>query len=292
MAFSTEIPNKKYVSVNGKRMAYVESGQGDPIVFLHGNPTSSYLWRNVMPHLNGLGRLIAPDLIGMGDSEKLDPSLGPGRYTFQGHYSYLCGFLEEIGATENVILVIHDWGSALGFHWAKEHADSVKGIVFMEAIVKPMAWDEFASDYVEVFKAIRSPAGEELILEQNAFIEKILFSAIMRELDDVEKEAYRAPFQTPDERQPTLNWPRSAPIAGEPADIVEIADDYGRWLKTTQIPKLYIDAEPGALAPTCREFARDLPNLKQTKVRGIHFIQEDSPDEIGQATADFVRGIE
>jgi len=277
--------DKKFATVNGKRMAYVDEGEGDPIVFLHGNPTSSFLWRNVMPHLEGKGRLIAPDLIGMGDSEKLDDS-GPERYTFIEHRGFLYALLEQLHVKERVTLVVHDWGSALGFHWAHENPDAIKGIAFMEAIVAPIpTWEGFPEGAREVFQGFRSPAGEEMVLQQNVFVEQVLPGAIIRDLSEAEMNEYRRPFTEPGEdRRPTLTWPRQIPIAGEPADVVQIVSDYSAWLAGSDIPKLFVNAEPGALIQGgVRDYVRSWPNQQEVTVTGAHFIQEDSPDEIGRA---------
>lgn len=251
---------KKRITVLGQEMAYVDTGSGDPIVFLHGNPTSSYLWRNIIPHLEGLGRCIAPDLIGMGDSSKLEPS-GPDRYTFVEHRKYLDALLEAIGVTDNVTLVIHDWGSALGFDWANRHRSSVRGIVYMEAVVQPLKWDAFPDDARNIFQAFRSGGGEEMVLEKNIFVERVLPSAVMRDMTDAEMAAYRAPFQEPGEgRRPTLTWPRQIPIEGEPPDVCQIVEDFGAWLSTSDVPKLFINAEPGSLlVGPQREFCRAGP---------------------------------
>ncbi len=276
---------KKYKSIHGKRMAYIDEGTGDPIVFLHGNPTSSYLWRNVMPHLEGKGRLIAPDLIGMGDSEKLDNS-GPESYTYVEHRKYLFSLLESLGVNSNVTLVIHDWGSGLGFHWAHQHADAVKGIAFMEAIVAPLpSLDTFPESSREIFQAFRSPAGEQMLLDANIFVEKILPGSVLRDLTDAEMAEYRRPFLEPGEgRRPTLTWPRQIPIAGEPADVVQIVSDYSQWLAQSNVPKLFINADPGVLiVGAARDLVRSWPNITEVTVPGLHFIQEDSPDLIGQA---------
>ncbi len=284
---------KKTVEVLGRKMACIDEGDGDPIVFLHGNPTSSYLWRNVMPHVEGQGRLIAPDLIGMGDSEKL-PESGPDRYTFAEHADYLDALLEAVGVRENVTLVVHDWGSALGFHWANRHRDALRGIAYMEAIVAPLEWEQFPKAATGVFQAFRSPAGEDLILEQNAFVEQVLPTSILRKLSDEEMNEYRRPFAEPGEgRRPTLTWPRQIPLAGEPENVVEIVRAYGAWLSQSDLPKLFIDAEPGAiLRGTQRSFCRSWPNTTEVKVAGIHFLQEDSPDEIGQALSEWLKGID
>jgi len=277
---------KKKVDVLGKQMAYVDEGEGDPILFLHGNPTSSYLWRNVMPHLEGQGRLIAPDLIGMGDSEKLVPS-DAGTYRFVEHRRYLDALLERLGVRSDVTFVIHDWGSALGFDWANRHRDAVRGIAFMEAIVMPLTWAQWPKAATQPFQAFRSAAGEEMILEQNAFIEMILPASIVRKLSDEEMDEYRRPFAEAGEgRRPTLSWPRQIPLEGEPEDVVEIVRSYGEWLSSSPVPKLFIHADPGAiLRGDAADFCRSWPRTQEITVKGIHFIQEDSPDEIGQGVA-------
>ncbi len=277
---------KQRVEILGSQMAYIDEGRGDPIVFLHGNPTSSYLWRNVMPHLEGQGRLIAPDLIGMGDSAKL-PDSGPDRYTFVEHRRYLDALLETLGVNENVTFVIHDWGSALGFDWSNRHRDAVKGIAYMEAIVKPLSWNGWPEAARGVFQGFRSEAGEAMVLENNVFVERVLPGSILRKLSDEEMAEYRRPFAEPGEaRRPTLTWPRQIPIEGEPADVVEIVSRYAEWLAASDVPKLFVNAEPGAiLAGEVREFCRSWPNQQEVSVKGIHFVQEDSPHEIGEAVA-------
>src|SRR6476619_8202626 len=270
---------KRRRRVLGRERAYVEVGQGDPIVLLHGNPTSSYLWRNVLPHLQPLGRCIAPDLIGMGDSDKL-PDSGPGSYRFVEHRRYLDSLLESLDVNERVTCVIHDWGSALGFDWANRHRKAVKGIAFMEAIVAPQGrdhWDKMGMG--SALAALRSEAGEAMVLQNNYFIEEILPNAILRKLSDEEMAQYRRPFAKPGEgRRPTLTWPRQIPIAGEPADVVAIADAYSRWLATSDVPKLFVNADPGViLTGPQREFCRRWPNQREITVRGSHFVQEDSP---------------
>ena len=284
--------DKKTATIRGRTMAWAEIGTGDPIVFLHGNPTSSYLWRNVMPHLENLGRCIAPDLIGMGDSDKLE-NPGPDSYRFVEHRDYLDGLLAHIGVSENVTLVIHDWGSALGFDWANRNRDAVFGIAYMEGIVKPIAWDDWPEQSRPVFDGLRSPAGEKLVLEKNTFVERILPGSIIRDLAAHEMAEYRRPFDTPGEdRRPTLTWPRQIPIEGEPADVVEIVQAYADWLSVSDIPKLFINAEPGAiLVGDQREFCRAWPNQTEVTVPGIHFIQEDAPDEIGIAIADWLKSL-
>ena len=275
-----------FADVNGKRIAYLEAGRGDPIVLLHGNPTSSYLWRNIIPTLEGCGRVIAPDLIGQGDSEKLPAGNGADRYSFEVAFEYLDGLLREIGANNNVTLVIHDWGSGLGFHWARLNPESVKGIAYMEAIVMPMSWDDWPESARGIFQGFRSPKGEDLVLERNMFVEAVLPSSVIRELANDEMNAYRAPFDTPDNRQPTLNWPRQIPIEGEPAHMVELVEAYGGFMASSDIPKLFINADPGSiLVGKQREFCRSWPNQLEGTEKGLHFLQEDSPQEIGQAIA-------
>lgn len=286
-------PEKQVVSVHGKSMAYVEQGSGDPILFLHGNPTSSYLWRNILPHLEPLGRCIAPDLIGMGASEKLEDS-GPDRYHLVEHRHYLDGLLDALGVKERVTFVVHDWGSALGFDWAKRHRQNVLGIAYMEAIVRPMTWDEWPDAIQKLFRSFRSEAGEAMVLEKNVFVENVLPGSVLRGLSEDEMTVYRRPFEQPGEdRRPTLTWPRQIPLGGEPADVVEIVQAYADWLKTSaDLPKLFINANPGAiLTGAQREFCRSWPNQTEVTVAGSHFIQEDSPHEIGEAIADWYRGI-
>jgi haloalkane dehalogenase len=277
---------KKRIDVLGHEMAYVEMGSGDPIVFLHGNPTSSYLWRNVMPHLKERGRCLAPDLIGMGDSQKLEPS-GPERYRFVEHRRFLDALLDALDVRQRVTLVIHDWGSALGFDWANRHRDAVLGIAYMEAIVQPLTWAAWPENARQVFQGFRSPAGETMVLEKNVFVERVLPSAVLRKLGEEEMSVYLRPFREPGEsRRPTLTWPREIPIEGEPADVAAIVGDYAKWLASATVPKLFIDADPGSiLVGPQRAFCRSWPNQTEVKVSGLHFIQEDSPDEIGAAIA-------
>ncbi len=273
-------------------MAYVEAGSGDPIVLLHGNPTSSYLWRNVIPHLEPLGRCIAPDLIGMGDSDKLDPS-GPDRYRFVEHRRYLDALLESLGVRQSVTFVIHDWGSALGFDWANRHRDAVKGIAYMEAIVRPLTWSTWPDAARQLFQAFRSPAGEEMVLENNVFVDRMLPGSIQRKLSDAEMTVYRRPYlEAGESRRPTLTWPRQIPIEDDPKDVCEIVAAYAAWLPKSDGPKLFVNAEPGAiLIGEQREFCRSWRNQTEVTVAGIHFVQEDSPDEIGTAIASWLSGI-
>jgi haloalkane dehalogenase len=285
-------PDKKTAVVNGQRMAYREIGEGDPIVFAHGNPTSSYLWRNVIPHVEGLGRIIACDMIGMGDSDKL-PESGPDSYTYLQHRDYLFALWERLGVTHNVVLVLHDWGSALGFDWAAQHPDRVAGIVYGEAIVAPVGWDDWPEASRQIFQALRSPAGEKLVLEKNVFVERILPGSMMTALSDEDMAAYRAPYLIPGEsRRPTLSWPRQIPIDGQPTHMVKIVEHYSAWLAQSPVPKLFIDADPGAIITgRLRELCRTWPNQTAITVPGIHFIQEDSADAIGRAVATFVQRL-
>ena len=282
---SAELP-KKQIDVLGKRMAYVELGAGDPIVFQHGNPTSSYLWRNIMPRLADQGRCIALDLIGMGDSEKLDPA-GPGTYRFCDHQRYFEAALQALGVDDRVTLVGHDWGSALSFDWARRHPDKVLGIAYMEALVRSLAWDEWPDEARQVFQALRSDAGDEMVLEKNVFVERILPGSVLRDLSDEEMTIYRRPYLMPGEdRRPTLSWPRELPIDGEPADVVELINQYAEWMTGNELPKLFINGDPGAiLIGERREFCRSWKNQTEVTVKGSHFIQEDSPEEIAEALA-------
>ncbi|HZD66662.1 MAG TPA: haloalkane dehalogenase [Acidimicrobiales bacterium] len=280
------MPDKQSVQVLGRRLAYVEAGAGDPIVFLHGNPTSSYLWRDVIPHLEDQGRCLAPDLIGMGDSDKL-PDSGPGSYTFVEHRAYLDAFLAAVGVTDRVTFVIHDWGSALGFDWAARHPDAVAGIAYLEAIVRPLTWGDWPEDARDVFQGFRSEQGEAMVLDRNLFVEAVLPGSIIRALSEEEMAAYRRPFAEPGEgRRPTLTWPRQIPIDGEPADVADIVSSYGTWLAASDVPKLFINGDPGAiLVGAQREWCRSWPNQEEVTVRGIHFLQEDSAADIGRAVA-------
>ena len=270
-------------------MSYIDEGEGDAIIFQHGNPTSSYLWRNVMPHLEGQGRLIACDLIGMGDSEKLTNS-GPDSYNYFEHRDFLFTLLEELNIGKQVVFVIHDWGSALGFDWSFQNQDRIQGIAYMEGIVKPVTWDEWPENATKVFQGFRSEAGESMVLDKNIFVERVLPSSIMRELSEEEMDEYRRPFLNPGEdRRPTLSWPRQIPIQGEPKEVVEVVENYSEWLSSSDLPKLFINADPGSiLTGKQREFCRSWPNQEEVTVKGTHFMQEDSPDEIGKAVSRFV----
>jgi haloalkane dehalogenase len=279
----------KYAEVLGSRMHYVENGSGDPILLLHGNPTSSYLWRNVIPHLSGLGRCVAPDLIGMGKSDK--PDIG---YRFVDHARYLDGFIEALGLT-NITFVIHDWGGALGFYWARRNPDKVKGIAFMETITRPLTWDEWPEAAKRAFQGFRTPdVGEDLILKRNMFVEQVLPSAVMRKMSDEEMAYYRAPYETRESRLPTLQWPREIPIEGEPADVHEIVAENAKWMCESDVPKLLCWAEPGAImAAVVRWCEENVRNLKSVNVGGgIHFIPEDQPDAIGEAVGEWMKETE
>ena len=282
---------RKRLTIGETTMAYVDEGpaDGDPIIFLHGNPTSSYLWRNIIPHCTGIARCLAPDLIGMGMSGS-SPS---GSYRFVDHAGWLDAWMDGMGLNTNITFVVHDWGSALGFHWAKRHPEAMKGIVYMEAIVRPVTWDEWPEAAARVFQGFRSEAGEEMVLEKNIFVERVLPGSVLRGLTDEEMERYRQPYLEPGEsRRPTLTWPREIPISGEPADVVEIASAYAEYLAATETPKLFINAEPGAiLRGPQREFCRSWKNQTEMTVPGNHFVQEDSPHEIGQAIREWYAGL-
>jgi len=281
---------KRYTQVLGKRMAHVEAGQGDPILFLHGNPASSFLWRAVMAAMEGAGRLLAPDLIGMGDSDKLDDP-GPDSYRFVEHRAYLDAWIDAVVPEGKITLVVHDWGSALGFHWATRNPERVRAVAYMEALVRPMAWDEWPEPIRALFQALRSEAGEAMILERNIFVERILPGSILRQLSEAEMAEYRRPFLNPGEdRRPTLTWPRQIPLGGEPTDVAEIAAIYSAWLATSGVPKLLINAEPGAiLTGPMLETARGFHNQAEVTVRGSHFVQEDSGLEIGKAIMQWIK---
>ncbi|HKV54925.1 MAG TPA: haloalkane dehalogenase [Candidatus Binataceae bacterium] len=281
---------RKRLSAAGAEIAYIDSGRGDPIVFLHGNPTSSYLWRNVIPHLEGLGRCLAPDLVGMGESSRAPD----GSYRFVDHARYLDAWFSGLGLTRNVTLVVHDWGSALGFHWANRNRASVKGIAYMEAIVTPLQWDDWPEQARKMFQLMRSPAGEALVLEKNIFVERILPGAVLRTLPGDEMSVYRRPYlEAGESRRPVLTWPREIPIEGAPADVTAIVNDYSGWLgSTTSPPKLFVNAEPGSiLIGRQREFCRAWPNQREVTVSGSHFVQEDSPHQIGEAVAAWYRSL-
>ncbi len=283
---------KKFVEVNGSKMAYVEMGEGDPIIFQHGNPTSSYLWRNIMPEFADMGRCLAVDLIGMGDSDKL-PNSGPDRYTFKEQQQYLYGAWEALEVKDNVTFVIHDWGTALGFDWCRQRPGAVKAVAHMEGVVKRISWEEWPDAATDIFRAFRSDAGEDLVLEKNVFVEGVLPSSIMRDLEEEEMGAYRAPFvNAGEDRRPTLTWPRQIPLGDEPIDVCEIVDAYGAYMKDADMPKLFIAGDPGMIMNgSPGEFARSWKNSSEATVKGLLFLQEDSPDEIAAAIKDWLAGI-
>lgn len=279
---------RKSIRVLDSEMSYVDTGVGDPVVFLHGNPTSSYLWRNIIPFLSEHGRCLAPDLIGMGRSGKSPAA----RYRFLDHVRYLDAWFDALDLSRNLVLVVHDWGSALGFHRAFRYPAHIKAIAYMEAIVQPRRWEDFPNGRDAMFRALRSDHGEHLVLDENFFVETVLPKSVIRPLGEAEMAAYRAPFRDRQARLPTLAWPRELPIDGEPADVAEIVERYGQWLSRSQLPKLLITAEPGALlVGRAREFCRTWPNQREVCVEGIHYVQEDSPAEIGSALQKFVRGL-
>jgi haloalkane dehalogenase len=276
---------RRHAAVLDTEIAYVDTGAGDPVVFLHGNPTSSYLWRNVIPEVEPHARCLAPDLVGMGDS-------GPapdGSYRFADHARYLDAWFDALLPTQSVTLVGHDWGSVLGFYWARRHPERVRGLAYMEAIVRPVSWEEWPEEARGIFRGMRSEKGEDLVLQRNVFVERILPSSVLRGLTEEEMDVYRRPYVTEEYRRPTLAWPRELPIDGEPEEVVRIVDDYSGWLKESDVPKLFVNAEPGSiLTGAQREFCRSWKNQEEVTVRGAHFLQEDSPREIGEAVAAFV----
>ena len=283
---------KKYIEILGKKMAYIDHGEGDSIVFLHGNPASSFLWRNITPHLESTGRIIVPDLIGMGDSEKLEGIDNPD-YKYHGQYKYLSTLLDSLELGDQINLVIHDWGSAMGFQYARENPDRIKSISFMEAIVMPLKWDQWPENARNIFQLMRSDAGEEIVLEKNIFVERILLNDTANGFTEEEKAEYTRPFKNPGEdRRPTLTWPRQIPLEDEPSEVVEEVSKNAEFHKDSEIPKLFINAEPGSiLTGDQREFVRSWNNLKEVSVKGNHFIQEHSPDEIGSHIKEFLNSI-
>jgi haloalkane dehalogenase len=282
---------KKRKTILGVEMAYVDEDRGDPIVFLHGNPNSSYMWRNIFPHLQGLGRIIAPDLIGMGDSQKL-PNSGPGSYMFAEHRRYLDALLSTLDVRERVTFVVHDWGSVLGFDWASRHSGAVKGIAYMAAIVKSGAWSQMPSAARQIFQTLRSAAGEQMVLQDNAFLEFSLTHTALRSLTEEEVNENRRPFAEPGEgRRPILSWARQLPLDGEPAEVNKIVEANAEWLSQSLVPKLFIQANPGMLQPAQLAFCQSLPAQTTVIVPGGHDVQEDSPYEIGQAIASWLRHL-
>ena len=284
--------DKKKISIDGKEIAYRQQGSGEPIVFLHGNPTSSYLWRNITPYLHDQASCISMDLIGMGDSDKLD-NPDTNSYRFEEHFYYVEKAIKALTNNKKITLVVHDWGSALGFHWSYKHPELIKGIAYMEAIVKEMTWDDWDKNAKSIFQGFRSDAGENLVLEKNYFVEKVLPGSIIRTLNSDEMNEYRRPFlSSGEDRRPTLSWPREIPIEGEPGNVCQIVNEYAEWMKTNNIPKLFINAEPGAITTgKIRDFCRSWKNQTEVTVKGIHFIQEDSPDEIGKALSKWYKEL-
>ena len=285
---------RRRADVGGIEMAYVDTGSpdaasGGAVVFLHGNPTSSYLWRNIIPHVSPLARCLAPDLMGMGESDATPDS----SYRFADHSRYLDAWFDAVLPDGPVTLVVHDWGSALGFHWARRHPERVRGLVYMEAIVRPVTWDEWPEAARQVFQGFRSDAGESMVLERNIFVERVLPGSTINGISDEAMEVYRRRYAEPGEsRRPTLSWPREIPIEGEPPDVVALVAEYAEWLSQTPTPKLFVNAEPGAiLTGPQREFCRAFPNQREVTVPGVHFVQEDSPHEIGAAIAEWYAGL-
>ena len=281
---SPEFPfESNFIEINGSKMHYVDVGEGDTILFLHGQPTSSYLWRNIIPHLQSNARCIAPDLIGMGLSDKPDIA-----YNYHDHYDYLLKFIEKL-ELKNITLVIHDWGSGLGFHYAKTHPANIKGIAFMEALIKTMTWDEFPADYKIIFKLIRAPyIGWLMLSVANMFLKKVVPDSIIRTLSKEEFDNYMKPYPSIASRKPVRAWPQQIPIDGKPKEVYEIITAYNKWLKTSDVPKLCLYAHPGAIITKKEvELIRDsFPNTKMVDIgRGKHYIQEDSPDIIGKEIA-------
>ena len=290
---------RRRAAVLGRSMAYVEAGVGRPVVFLHGNPTSSYLWRNVIPRVAPVARCVAPDLIGMGESDKL-PSSDDEAYRYAVHRDHLDALLDALDLGAGVVMVGQDWGSVLAFDWARRHAGRVAGIVHFEAIVTPFSWEEFPENPEDAdstrrwFERLRSPEGERMILEENMFVETRIPTRTLRDGTEAEMDAYRRPFAEPGEgRRPTLTWARNLPISGEPADVVATVEANAAWLRETPVPKVFIRGRPGGIVQGPRiDFCRGLPNTREIVVPGIHYIQEDSPGEIGDAVAALVRGLD
>jgi len=283
---------KKYKDIKNSKMAFIDEGSGDTFLFLHGNPTSSFLWRNIAPHVEDIGRIVIPDLIGMGDSDKLEGVDNPG-YKYHGQYSYLTALMDELDLGNNIHLIIHDWGSAMGFQFARENKDRIKSITYMEAIVMPLTWDQWPDPATKIFGLFRSEAGEELVLEKNFFVERILLADSSTGYTEEEKSEYIRPFINPGEdRRPTLTWPRQIPLDGEPSEVVEEVRLNAEFHKESDIPKLFINADPGSiLIGDQREFARSWNNQTEITVKGNHFIQEDSSEEIGAALRNFVKSL-
>ena len=287
--------DKKFIEIKGRKMAYIDEGEGAPIVFQHGNPTSSYLWRKVMPACVGLGRLIACDLIGMGDSDKL-PNSGPERYTYTEQREYLFALWEELRLGRDVVLVIHDWGATLGFDWAHQHADRVQGIAYMEGPPLPLSWSDFPDEAArDIIRAFRSETGEDMVLRDNMFVESFVIDTEKDNLSEADKAEYRRPFlNAGEDRRPTLTWPRQIPLDGSPPEVAKIVSGFSDWLKTSTVPKLWVRGDPGFIdthTGRVAAFCAGLENQTEVQVKGRHFLQESSGPEIGEAVADFVRQL-
>jgi haloalkane dehalogenase len=283
-----ELPKSK-VLIDNKEMAYVDIGSGETMLFLHGNPTSSYLWRNIIPYFSDYKRCVAPDLIGMGDSDKLD-SNSPGTYSYIEHRKWLNLILGRLDLGNKLILVMHDWGTALGFDWALRNIDRVAGIVYMEGIVCPLTWNDWDDKSTPVFQGFRSEAGEKMVIEKNIFLEKVLPGSVLRGLTEEEMNVYRRPFINKADRRPTLDFPNQIPIEGHPKDVTEIVKNYAEFFSNHKVPKLFINAEPGAiLVGRQRDFCRTWPNQNEITVPGSHFIQEDSPGLIGEGILNWLK---
>ena len=289
-AISAKDPfTRRRVKVLDSEMSAIDEGQGAPVIFLHGNPTSSYLWRNVIPHISSLGRCLAPDLIGMGESGRSTN----GSYRFVDHARYLDGWIEALRLKRKITFVVHDWGSALGFHWAYRHQDRTRALVYMEAIVTPIKWKHWPEESRSIFQALRSSRGERMILQRNLFVERVLPASVQRGLSKEEMDHYRRPYLEPGEsRRPTLTWPREIPIDGEPADVHQVVSDYADWLPNSPIPKLFVNAKPGFFSSIMEDYCRSWQNQKEVSVPGYHFVQEDSPHELGEAIAKFIKQLE
>lgn len=288
---SPDVHPRRRVAVLDSEMCFVDTNpaatSGRTVVFLHGNPTSSYLWRNVIPHVQGMARCLAPDLIGMGQSGKPDCD-----YRFADHARYLDAWFEAVLPTQAVLLVVHDWGSALGLHWARRHASRVVGIAYMEALVQPRLWSDFPHGRDQIFRALRGERGEPLVREENFFVETVLARSVLTPLAEADMNAYRAPFMVPASRLPTLAWARELPIEGEPAEVCAIVEDYAKWMSASPVPKLFVNVQPGALlGERARALCRQWPNQREVTVAGIHYPQEDSPDAIGSALQAFLAGL-
>ena len=281
--------DRNRVQVLDSEMSYVDAGTGDPVVFLHGNGTFSYVWRNIIPYAEPLGRCLAPDLMGCGDSSKLAGSM----YRIADQSKYLDAWFEAMDLGDQITLVLHDWGGPLGFDWAHRHRDRIKGIAYMETLVLPLQWEDWPEIRRDLFKQFRSPAGEDLVLEDNFFIETIQ-TRMVGDLPEAVMDSYRAPYLEPGEsRRPTLTFTRECPIGGEPKDVIAMVNRVGQWLSTSDVPKLFINAYPGSiLTGRQRDFCRTWPNQSEKTVLGIHYIQEDSPFQIGEAIADFLKSMD